>query len=102
MALGHNELVPACPTNITYWSETLVPNITRTRSIHINELREAVNRELVRRRVGASTFTDDPIEADSDYVRKTHVDELRTACEDCKNAPDCVTDNSASNPSYDA
>ena len=93
MTLGHNELVPACPTNITYWSENLVPNLTRIRAKHVNELRDALNRECIRRRLPPYTYVDDPyVIADVTKVSKRHVDDMRVAIERAINAPDCLTD----------
>ena len=97
MTLGYNELVPACPTNITYWSENLAANITKVRAIHVNELREAINRENTRRRLSAYDFGPDVV-ADVDEVKKSHVDDLRAAVERAINAPDCLTDTTVAFP----
>jgi hypothetical protein len=99
MTLGYNELVPACPTNITYWSQNLIPNMTEVRALHVNELRDAINRENIRRRLSPYTYIDDPyVVADVHEVRKAHADDLRAAIERAINAPDCVTDTTVAFP----
>lgn len=95
MALGTNELVPACPSNISTWTDSLLPvssGLYKVRAVHVNELRAAVERENTRRRLSAATYEDDPVTSDVHNIRKKHVDDLVSAIERCKNAPDCATD----------
>ena len=92
MALPINATIPACPTNITSWTDpTLVENLQKIRAIHMTELREAVNRERTRRRENPSTFTDDLV-PNITKIRKVHLDELRDSIYGCAASANCRTD----------
>jgi hypothetical protein len=61
------------------WTDDpLVPNVTRIRKVHIDELREHINSETVRRG-GSATSWSETIEAGATKTRNLHLNELRSA-----------------------
>jgi len=92
-----NDPIPACPANITTWSENLTPGYTTIKAVHVNELRAAINKESLRRRLTAYNFGADVVK-DVDIVRKSHADALRAAIVRAIDAPMCITDSTVSFP----
>lgn len=86
-----------CSTNTFTFTDPSLTTVTKPRTVHINELRTAIDTELSRRGLSTTTWTDSTLTANSTLIRKTHVDELRTALikvhtGDCSDAYYCPQD----------
>lgn len=72
----------------TTWTDdpivtTPVADATRVRKIHVDELRTAINTDLVKRKGSAKTWSEE-IVADETKIRATHLNELRQALVDLR------------------
>jgi hypothetical protein len=70
----------------TAWTDDpLVAGTTKIRKVHIDEMRDAVGTEIIRRGGTAWTWTTDPtIVANYTKPRVGHITEIRSACEYCQ------------------
>jgi hypothetical protein len=65
-------------TTVIFADDPLVVGMTGVKSVHVTQLRTAVNAVRILAGAGAASFTD-PDLGTSIFVRKIHMDELRTA-----------------------
>lgn len=82
-----------CSTNSP--SFTNVPVVARATSIkglHITELRSAIDAELVRRGLDATTWTDPTLSPHVNVLKAAHIDELRTKANSLLKKGDCAAD----------
>ena len=101
MTLPINLTISACPANITPWTDpTLLENVQKVRSVHVDELRAAINKERTRRIQTQTSFEDPTITPDQTYIRKPHVENLRDSIYDSVvEMIECTTGDVA-NPSW--
>ena len=77
--------------SITTWTDTLVPDVTEIRAIHVTELRTALEKEVTDRGLSSPIWTDPGLAADITYLKAPHVNEPRAYSEQAYQAP-CNTD----------
>ena len=80
----------------TSWTDpTITAQTTKARELHRRELCTVINAELVRRGGAPVAWTDTPGAGQIDVLnwRKTHIDELRAACNTARYT-DCTSDTS--------
>ena len=77
------------------WTDDpLLINETKNFPVHIQELRDNLNNERVRRGLSALTFTDFPIVGNALEIRSIHIQELRTGVDSTFLTNECSTHNS--------
>ena len=84
--MGHKAIRPSeqqCPTNTYNFTDyPLTTDIHEAKQVHIFEVRNQINAELTRRERATVVFTTDPtITANQNFVKKAHIDELRSNIE---------------------
>ena len=62
------------------WTDrTLVPGVTRARTVHVAELRTALDQAYQTSRQAPPTYTDPALAVGRTTIKKVHLDELRAA-----------------------